>query len=100
MYKSANTHRVIDVVKALAGWEGVVGINAFETANGQEHSDGRAKSKKRLRVESQLWVFNGYLDGENVARNKCGIKFVLKCCNLKFCSQSYSERHFSVAQWC
>lgn len=71
--KSVNTHWVIDVVKALAGWEGVVGINLFETANGQEHSDGRAKSKKSLRVESQLWVFNGYLDGERVARNKCGI---------------------------
>ena len=74
--KSAITHRVIDVVKALTGWEGVVGINAFETANSQEHPDRRAKSKKCLRVESQLWVLNGYLDGEKVARNTCDIKSV------------------------
>lgn len=84
--KSVNTHWVIDVVKALAGWEGVVGVNVFETANGQEHPDGRAKSKKCLRVESQLWVINGHLDGEKVARNKYGVKFVLKC--LRLCSKT------------
>ena len=74
--KSAITHWVIDVVKALAGWEGVVGVNVFETTNGQEHPNGRAKGKKCLRVESQLWVINGNLDGEKVARNKYGVTFV------------------------
>lgn len=59
--KSVITHRVVDVVKALAGWERVVGIDVFKPTNSQEHSDRRAKSKKRLRVESQLWVINGYL---------------------------------------
>lgn len=54
-------HRMVDVIKALAGREGVVGIDMFKPTNGQEHSNRRAKSKKRLRVESQLWVINGYL---------------------------------------
>lgn len=59
--KSVITHWVVDVVKAFAGREGVVGIDVFKPTNGQEHSNRRAKSKKSLRVESQLWVINGYL---------------------------------------
>lgn len=58
------THWVVDVVKALAGGEGVVGIDVFKPTDSQEHSNGRAKSKKRLRVESQLWVIYGNLWGE------------------------------------
>lgn len=56
---------MIDVVKALAGWECVVGIDAFKPADGQKHSNGRAKSKKGLRLECQLWIINGYLRTEN-----------------------------------
>lgn len=67
--KSVITHWVVDVVKALAGREGVVGIDAFKPTNGQEHSNRRAKSKKGLRVESQLWVINGYLWREGGVRN-------------------------------
>ena len=79
--KSVITHRVVDVVKALAGWEGVVGIDAFKPTNSQEHSNRRAKSKKRLRVESQLWVINGYLWREEGVRNNemFAVKFVTKC---------------------
>lgn len=65
------THRVVDVVKALAGWEGVVRIDVFEPTNGQEHSNRRAKSKKCLRLESQLWVINGYLWREVGVGNVC-----------------------------
>lgn len=70
------THRVVDIVKALAGWEGVVWIDAFKPADGQEHSNGRAKCKKRLRVECQLRVINGYLGREGGFGNMCAIKFV------------------------
>lgn len=59
--KSVITHWVVNVVKALAGGKGVVGINVFKPTNSQKHSNRRTKGKKRLRVESQLWVINGYL---------------------------------------
>ncbi len=68
------THWVVDVVKALAGWERVVGIDVFKPTNGQEHSNGRAKSKKRLRLESQLRVINGYLWREGGVGNMCAVK--------------------------
>lgn len=55
------TYRVVDVIKALAGWEAVVGIDVFESTDCQEHSDGRSKGEECLRVKSQLWVINGYL---------------------------------------
>lgn len=55
------THWVVDVVKALAGWEGIVGVNVFKPTNSQEHSNWRTKSKKCLRMESQLWIINRYL---------------------------------------
>lgn len=76
--KSVITHWVVDVIKALAGWEGVVGIDVLKPTNSQEHSNRRAKGKKRLRVESQLWVINGYLWQESVVRNMCAIKFAKK----------------------
>lgn len=65
------THRVVDVVKTLAGWESVVWIDAFKSANGQKHSNGRAKCKERLRVECQLWIINGYLRREGALRDVC-----------------------------
>lgn len=52
---------MVDVVKTLAGWERVAGINVFESTDGQEHSDWGTKGEKGLRVKSQLWVMNGYL---------------------------------------
>lgn len=52
---------MVDVVKALAGWERIAGINVLESTDSQEHSDWRTKGKKGLRVKSQLWVINGYL---------------------------------------
>lgn len=55
------THGMVDVIKALAGREAVVGINLFEPTNSQEHSNRRTKSEKCLRVKSQLRVINGYL---------------------------------------
>lgn len=58
---SSITHWMVDVVKALAGWERVAGINVFESTDSQEHSNWRSKGEKSLRVKSQLWVINGYL---------------------------------------
>lgn len=55
------TYRVVDVIKALAGWEGVVWIDVFESTDCQEHSNRRSKGEECLRVKSQLWVINGYL---------------------------------------
>jgi len=69
--RSVITHWMVDVVKALAGWEVVVGINVFESANSQEHPNRRAKSKERLWVESQLWVIDGYLWREDGVENIC-----------------------------
>lgn len=72
------THWVVDVIKTLACWECVIGIDVFKPTNSQEHSNGRTKGKKRLRVESQLWVINGYLQQESVVRKTRGAKFALK----------------------
>lgn len=58
------TYRVVDVIEALAGGEGVVGIDMFQPTDSQEHSNWRAKSKKGLRLEGQLRVVNGYLGRE------------------------------------
>lgn len=55
---------MIDVIKALAGWEAVVEINAFQSADSEEHSNGGSKRKKGLWLERQLWVINGYLQRE------------------------------------
>lgn len=52
---------MIDVVKALAGWKGVLWVNAFKSSNSQKHPNGRAKCKKCLWVECQLWVVDRYL---------------------------------------
>lgn len=45
------THWMVDVVKTLAGWKGVVGIDVFKSTDSEEHSDGRTECKKRLRLE-------------------------------------------------
>lgn len=55
------TYRVVDVIKALAGREGVIWIDVFESTDCQEHSNGGSKGEECLRVKSQLWVINGYL---------------------------------------
>lgn len=52
---------MVDVVKALAGGEGVVWIDAFKPTYSQKHTNWRTKCKKRLRVEFKLRVINGYL---------------------------------------
>lgn len=52
---------MVDVVKALAGGEGIVWIDAFKPAYGQKHTNWRTKCKERLRVEFKLGVINGHL---------------------------------------
>lgn len=74
------SHRVIDVVETLAGREGVVGINAFESTDGQKHSDGGAESKKGLWVEGQLWVINGDLERRGTGAYMCYSITILKKC--------------------
>lgn len=88
------THRVVDVVKPLAGWEAVVGINVFKPTNGQEHSNRRAESKKGMRVESQLWVINGHLWGQCETKNVSVIRRQI----ILFMEMEIGE-HFSGAQW-
>lgn len=68
---NAITHRVIDVVKALARWEAVVWINAFQTTNSQEHSNGRTKCKKGLRMECQLWIIDRNLGRDGKVGKMC-----------------------------
>lgn len=97
--KKVITHRVVDVVKALAGWEGVVGIDMFKSTNGQEHSNRRAKSKKRLRVESQLWVINGYLWREGGSET-CVLLNLLKIVLFKHSSCSKKMRLFRRMEIC
>ena len=61
-------HRVVDVVEALAGGKGVVGVDALEPAHRQEHPDGRAEGKKGLGPEHQLGVVDGHLGGREGER--------------------------------
>lgn len=61
------TYRVVNVVKALAGREGVVWVDVLESTHGQEHSNGGAKGEECLRMKSQLRVINGHLGQENKA---------------------------------
>lgn len=79
---------MVDVVKALAGWKGVVGINVFKPTNSQKHSNRGAKGKKRLRVERQLWVINGNLWQESVVRDMGAIEFVKKLFKLFFAKKT------------
>lgn len=61
------TYRVVDVVKALAGWEGVVWVDVLQSTHCQEHSDGGTKGEECLRMKSQLRVINGHLGKESEA---------------------------------
>lgn len=66
------TYRVVDVVKALAGWEGVVWVDVLESTHCQEHSDGGAKGEECLRMKSQLRVINGHLRHESEPLGSAG----------------------------
>jgi hypothetical protein len=55
-------YRVVYVIEVLAGGKGVVWVDAFESTDGQEHSDGRTERKEGLRMECQLGVVNGHLE--------------------------------------
>lgn len=59
------TYRVVDIVKTLAGWEGVVWVDVLESTHRQEHSNGGAKGEECLRMKSQLRVINGHLGQES-----------------------------------
>lgn len=77
------TYRVVDVVKALAGWEGVVWVDVLESTHCQEHSDGGAKGEECLRMKSQLRVINGHLGRENkplsLLAERCELFYKLTC---------------------
>lgn len=73
------TYRVVDVVKALAGWEGVVWVDVLESTHCQEHSDGGAKSEEGLRMKSQLRVINGHLGQESEPLSPLAERCDCKC---------------------